>query len=120
MLANLIKALYLLLIGMGVVFSALVALQLFVNGITLLDRGLGRLFGKQKETLPEPIMEEPEEESSDISGEELAVIAAAVSAAAGGPTVVHHVKMLRDGSQENWSRVGRLDIMSSHSPAQKK
>lgn len=120
MLANLSKALYLLLIGMGVVFSALVALQLFVNGITLLDRGLGRLFGKKKDVSAAVIEDEPLGMSSDVSDEEAAVIAAAVAAAAGGPAVVHHVKLLRDGSQENWSRVGRLDIMRSHSPSQKK
>jgi sodium pump decarboxylase gamma subunit len=118
MKANLITALYLMLIGMGVVFTALLSLQGFVNGITLLDRGLSRLFSKKKET-PAAVEDLPPA-TDGISDEEAAVIAAAVTAAVGAPAIVHHVRTLRDESQENWSRVGRLDIMSSHSPSQKK
>ena len=122
MAENISEALYLLLIGMGVVSVALVALQMFVNGISLLERGISRLFNRpEAQADSEPAAAAPARQSlSDLADEEAAVIAAAVAAASSQHVVVHHVRLLQDGSPESWSRVGRLDIMRSHSLSQKK
>ncbi len=121
MIENLKTALLLMLIGMGVVMIALVSLQLFVNGISVLDLSLTRIFNRKKEKdTTKPVENSLKDQQSDIESEEAAVIAAAVAAATTGHAVVHHVRLLSDGSQESWSREGRLDIMRSHSPSQKK
>lgn len=121
MAENLSVAFYLLLIGMGVVLVALVALQLFVNGISLLEHAISRLFNRPpKQPDSSPPEAPPQRQPTDLDDEEAAVIAAAVAAASSQKVVVHQVRLLQDGSQESWSRVGRLDIMRSHSLSQKK
>ena len=43
-----------------------------------------------------------------------AVLAAAATAALGRSVVVRRINVLRPTGQENWSRVGRIDILRSH------
>lgn len=105
MRANIVTALYMMLIGIGVVFTALVALQGFIN----LVAWLGRSLGPKSEPVPET---EPQAEG--ISPEEQVVIGAAVAEALTAPVRVYHIRLLPDESQETWSRIGRLDIMRSH------
>jgi Na+-transporting methylmalonyl-CoA/oxaloacetate decarboxylase gamma subunit len=38
----------------------------------------------------------------------------AADAAVGRPVVVRRINVLRPASQENWSRVGRIDLLRSH------
>ena len=49
-----------------------------------------------------------------ITPELVAVLAAAATAALGKPVVVRRINVLRPTGQENWSRVGRIDILRSH------
>jgi Na+-transporting methylmalonyl-CoA/oxaloacetate decarboxylase gamma subunit len=44
----------------------------------------------------------------------VAVLAAAATAALGKSVVVRRIHVLRPAGQENWSRVGRIDILRSH------
>ncbi len=44
----------------------------------------------------------------------VAVLAAAATAALGKSVVVRRINVLRPTGQENWSRVGRIDILRSH------
>jgi Na+-transporting methylmalonyl-CoA/oxaloacetate decarboxylase gamma subunit len=58
--------------------------------------------------VPEPVLAEGE-----LPPELLAVLAAAVHTALGKQAVIHRVHV-RSAGQENWSRVGRIDILRSH------
>lgn len=49
-----------------------------------------------------------------VTPELVAVLAAAATAALGKPVVVRRIHVLRPAGQENWSRVGRIDILRSH------
>ena len=49
-----------------------------------------------------------------ITPELVAVLAAAATAALGRSVVVRRIHVLRPAGQENWSRVGRIDILRSH------
>ena len=49
-----------------------------------------------------------------ITPELVAVLAAAATAALGKAVVVRRIHALRPAGQENWSRVGRIDILRSH------
>ena len=44
-----------------------------------------------------------------------AAIAAAVTVALREPVRIHHIHIHQDETQAAWSRIGRLDIMRSHS-----
>lgn len=49
-----------------------------------------------------------------ITPELVVVLAAAAHAALGKSVVIRRVHALRPAGQENWSRVGRIDILRSH------
>ena len=49
-----------------------------------------------------------------VTPELVAVLAAAATAALGKSVVVRRIHVLRPAGQENWSRVGRIDILRSH------
>ncbi len=49
-----------------------------------------------------------------VTPELVAVLAAAATAALGKSVVVRRIHVLRPPGQENWSRVGRIDILRSH------
>jgi len=50
----------------------------------------------------------------EITPELVAVLAAAAHAALGKAVVLRRIHVLRPAGQENWSRVGRIDILRSH------
>ena len=110
---NIEIALYLMVIGMGVVFVSLVLLQAFTNAIGWMDRLIRRL-GQRPTGSPAASAAGPTEE-------EAAAIAAAVAVALGRRVALHRIRMLHDENMETWSRIGRLDIMRSHDrgPGQK-
>ena len=56
----------------------------------------------------------PAAAESGITPELVAVLAAAAHAALGKSVVVRRSHVLRPAGQENWSRVGRIDILRSH------
>ena len=49
-----------------------------------------------------------------VTPELVVVLAAAATAALGRSVVVRRINVLRPAGQENWSRVGRIDILRSH------
>ena len=49
-----------------------------------------------------------------VTPELVAVLAAAATAALGKSVIVRRINILRPTGQENWSRVGRIDILRSH------
>ena len=49
-----------------------------------------------------------------VTPELVVVLAAAATAALGKSVVVRRINVLRPAGQENWSRVGRIDILRSH------
>jgi Na+-transporting methylmalonyl-CoA/oxaloacetate decarboxylase gamma subunit len=55
-----------------------------------------------------------------VTPELVAVLAAAAHAALGKSVVVRRINVLRRSGQENWSRVGRIDILRSHRMDQKR
>ncbi len=103
---NLITGIYLMIIGMGVVFVALFLLMELINAIGLVERLGTRLF---KKPAVAPVLAQ-----EGMSDEEVAVICAAAAEALAAKVEVHHIRMLQDEYQDAWSRMGRLDIMRSH------
>lgn len=103
---NIIKGIYLMIIGMGVVFTSLFLLMFLIYAIGWVEGLLIRIFKKPVAT-PEPVQDE-------ISSEEVAVICAAVAEALTAKVEVQQIRRLYDNNQDTWSSMGRLDIMRSH------
>jgi sodium pump decarboxylase gamma subunit len=107
---NIEHAIYLMFIGMGVVFVSLFILMEFINVIGWLERSLKRLVSRIKPAAtPAGVNIETE-----IAPEEIAIIAAAVYTALGEKAEIHRIRMLPPESQESWSQVGRLEHIHSH------
>ena len=99
------EALAITIIGMGVVLCALLALQLavaLIRGVDYMVHSLRPQGGHR------PAGDE------EISDEEVAVITAAVTSTFKRPVTIHHIRMLPESAQDSWSRLGRIDIMRSH------
>lgn len=109
---NVLKAIYLMIIGMGIVFLSLTILMQFIKLISRFERLLRGLSPKAKATVI-PVKTEVKD-SNGLSPEEIAVIAAAAAEALSANVEIHHIKLLHDENQSNWSRMGWMDIMRSH------
>lgn len=109
---NVLKAIYLMIIGMGIVFLSLTILMQFIKLISRLERLVRKLTMKTKT----PIIPAKEEvkDSNGLSPEEIVVIATAAAEALSANVEIHHIKLLHDENQDNWSRMGWMDIMRSH------
>jgi Na+-transporting methylmalonyl-CoA/oxaloacetate decarboxylase gamma subunit len=101
---NLITALYLMVIGVGVVFMSLVLLMMFINAVGWIERLLERF----RNPLPVPVVQE------GISPEEVVVITAAVTEALAAKVEIQSIRLSHDDDQDAWSRMGRMEIMRSH------
>ncbi|MEM1165894.1 MAG: OadG family transporter subunit [Planctomycetota bacterium] len=98
----------LMVVGMVVVFGALVLIGLIVMGVRrVLDRPVHT---------PTPQASPRDPMPAGISPERIAVIAAAATAAVGKPVRVHRVVMLGEQGGSAWARGGRRTIMGSHRP----
>ncbi len=73
----------------------------------------GIRLGRRSTPIP-PAVVEPAPGAADETPELVAVLAAAAHATLGRPVVVRRISVLRSAGQENWSRVGRIDILRSH------
>jgi sodium pump decarboxylase gamma subunit len=107
---NLLTGITLTIVGMGVVFLALFFLDMVI-------RLTGLLLGAHRSDKAAPAEETapPAAVPAEAAESELAAIMAAVAATLTEPVRIHHIRMLRDEQQAAWSRIGRLDIMRSHS-----
>ena len=106
LLKNLTTGIYLMVIGIGVVFVGLFLLMELINVIGLFERLAARLFKK-------PAVE-PVSVQEGMTPEEVAVICAAAAEALAAKVEVQQIRRLQDENQDAWSRMGRLDIMRSH------
>lgn len=97
-------------IGMAVVFASLYILMEFVNIIGWLERWLKRLISHFKPA----VASTGASIETEITPQEIAVIAAAVHTVLGKKAEIRHIHMLPSDSQENWSQVGRWDLLHSH------
>ncbi len=109
---NVLKAIYLMIIGMGIVFLSLIILMEFIKLISWLEKVVRKL--TQKAATPTTAVQTTTEDSNGLSPEEVAVIAAAAAEALSADVEIHHIKLLHNENQDNWSRMGWMDIMRSH------
>jgi len=110
---KLIFGLVLAAIGMGVVFLALLLLNLFIQLMGWIEgsvQGLAKRRGSREAVPPSVPDTIPE-----LSEEEIAVIAAAAEQAIAEPVRIHRIRLVSE-EEGVWSRIGRLDIMRSHDP----
>ncbi len=112
-LTRLLFVLELTVIGMSVVFVSLLFLQFFINMIGLLERILARKPATPAGT-PEAAGLSANPAPEGPTAEEAAVIAAAVAESLGAKARIHRIRLLQNEEQGGWARVGRLDIMRSH------
>ena len=102
-------------LGLSVVFCSLLFIQFFINMIGLLERALVRKPATPAGTPEAPgSADDPVHEG--VTPEEAAVIAAAVAETLGAKARIHRIRLLQNEEQGGWARVGRLDIMRSHTP----
>lgn len=97
------QGLLLMAMGMGVVFAALLLLQLAINLLGLVERRHGA-------SPAEPDL--PAGDPAPVPGEVVAAISAAVTVALGRPVRIHSVR--RVPRKPAWSLAGRADIAESH------
>lgn len=111
---NFLMSLMLTVIGMGVVFLALLVLMLSIQFIGLIagDRHRPAPAGGGRMTVNPAGAGEEEEMAAAIS--------AAISTVYGETARVHYIRMLHEEDQATWSRLGRIDIMRSHTTGDKR
>lgn len=107
-MSDIVFGLMLTLIGMGIVVLTLFTLQLVIMLMGAADRWAARR--------PAAAPAAPPVAADDgIPADVVAAIAAAVIVALREPIRIHHIHIHQDETQAAWSRIGRLDIMRSHS-----
>lgn len=110
-------ALVLMVVGMGVVFAALLIMSL---GLTLLGRFASANAAKPPEDRAAQDAHESQSPQAaapdDHAGQHAVVIAAAVAAAIGRPHRIARVVLLEDNPQRDWVAGGRASVMTSHTP----
>ncbi len=113
---TIIQSLVLLLIGMGVVFAALLVLAGLIWAFRAADDLLGRRkLMHERARLLSRIPEPEEEIESETDDEVIAVIAAAITSALRHPISVRRVRFLGPTPPSGvWAVSGRINIMASH------
>ncbi|MEM7621622.1 MAG: OadG family protein [Planctomycetota bacterium] len=110
---NLSQGLTLMIVGMAVVFVALLLLWAVITAVHAL--GSTRDAGNQTRSTPQSITPASGPPAHDLVTPRLvAVLAAAATVAASGPVRLTRVTPLRRGSADPWSRSGRRGVMGSH------
>mgnify|MGYP001203536855 FL=1 len=102
-MSDIVFGLMLTLIGMGIVVLTLFTLQVVIMLMGAADRWASRRPATAAAA------------DNAIPADVLAAIAAAVTVALREPVRIHHIHIHQDETQAAWSRIGRLDIMRSHS-----
>lgn len=102
---NLTEGFRLMFLGMGAVLLSLLSIQILITLLAWIVAKIHPVSGpEEKKTI------------SGLTDEELTVVTAAVHTIFSGRAMIRHVRLLRETSQEEWSRQGRIDIMHSHTP----
>jgi hypothetical protein len=91
-----------------------VALALMGVVICVMALVIGFLLGRRSVPSGRKEAAGPAPGEGEVPPEIVAVLAAAAHAALGKSVVVRRINVLRPAGQENWSRVGRIDILRSH------
>lgn len=107
---NTSAAVTLLVVGILVVFGALIVLAMVIAGLGRL--ATGRAVAPAKVDGPEPM----DGAAGGIDPRHVVVIAAAVAAAVRGPARVHRIVMLGREGGRPWVTEGRVIVMGSHRP----
>ena len=93
------------LIGVSVVMTVMTLLVGILYGLKAVSR---------RQAASTAAAGAPDLPEGEMPPELVAVLAAAAHVAVGRPVVVRRINVLRPASQENWSRVGRIDLLRSH------
>ena len=111
MLERLLYTLELAVVGISVVFSALIFFSFIIWLMKFIDAKIS-----EKKTQKTLVDIQPESQEIEENDENLvAVIAAAVYVVLGKKARVKHIQFLDNHAQEgNWAASGRLSVMSSH------
>jgi sodium pump decarboxylase gamma subunit len=110
-----IEAVLLLVVGMSIVFSALVLLAGMIGFLEWADTRINSLkIRKYAERV------EAHQVDDDVNDEVVAVITAAITTTLKQPVVVRKIRFLSSGSEPAWAVTGRLNIMASHAIAKRK
>jgi sodium pump decarboxylase gamma subunit len=109
------EAVLLLVVGMAVVFSALLLLAGMIRLLEWADRRINavriRTYATKVET---------HQVDDDVNDEIVAVITAAIATTLRKPVVVRKIRFLSSGSEPAWAVTGRLNIMASHAITKRK
>ncbi len=92
-----------------VCFSVVMFVMALLVGVLYAFQFVTRRQAAAKSAAAPPVLPE-----DGFTPELVAVLAAAATAALGRSVVVRRINVLRPTGQENWSRVGRIDILRSH------
>jgi len=92
-----------------VCFSVVMCVMALLVGVLYAFQFVTRRQAAAKAAAAPPVPPE-----NGFTPELVAVLAAAATAALGKSVVVRRINVLRPTGQENWSRVGRIDILRSH------
>jgi sodium pump decarboxylase gamma subunit len=115
MTQNITEALLLLVVGLAVVFSALLLLAGMIWVLEWADRTINSLrirkYAKKVET---------HKVDDALNDEIVAVIAAAVATTVGRAVKIRKVRFLSGTPAAAWAVTGRLNIMASHAIARRK
>ncbi|MHB8798577.1 MAG: hypothetical protein ACYDBY_08975 [Thermoanaerobaculia bacterium] len=90
-------------------FSVVMCVMALLVGVLYAFQFVTRRQAAAKAAAVPPVLPE-----DGLAPELVAVLVAAATAALGRSVVVRRINVLRPTGQENWSRVGRIDILRSH------
>jgi hypothetical protein len=113
----LIEAIELALVGLSIVFVALLAIMGMLTLLRLVPPDPTvevQLSPKPKPAAAAVGLQEPAEDDDEISPQVLTVISAAVCAALGPGARVRRVRIASPQQHEPWAEIGRKEIHSSH------
>lgn len=117
-------ALRMTIVGISVVFGALVMLVLLLYAFQWLDRALTARSERAKAPKLEPTPAPAPAAAPSTNGvhadglspELVVIIATAAAVAVGQPVIVHRIRYRSEPFEPAWARQGRLTIMASHTP----
>ena len=110
-----IEVILLLIVGMAVVFTALL---LLAGMIRLLIWGDSRINAMRIRKYADKV--ETHQVDDEVNDEIVAVITAAVTTSIRKPVVVRKIRFLESGAEPAWAVTGRLNIMASHAITKRK